>query len=250
MKYNIMTSFNESYWNELARSTCQDLDKNWCKDSNIIFYHELSNETLEKDKKLFSDRVLWIDLYKSIPQISEFKEKWKGHPKANGGIKGFRNNAIKFVHKTFPIWHCYKEQKTDWLIWLDCDALCFKSVDIDFLKSICKENTTVSYLGRKTKYSECGFLAWNLNHPETKRFLEEWEDLYTSGKFIELAETHDSWTFDYVRLKWNRPELFNDLNAISTTDKNPFGNSLIGSHFWHGKGDNKGVQLKKAKLRR
>jgi hypothetical protein len=35
------------------------------------------------------------------------------------------------------------------------------------------------------------------------------------------------------------PDLFCDLNADSTTDKNPFGNSLIGTHLAHAKGADK-----------
>lgn len=246
MSYNILTSFNESYWNEVAKETCLDLDKNWIKGSSILFYHELSNSVLSASAAEFSNRVKWVDLYKETP-IQEFVTKWKFHPKANGEIKGFRNNAVKFVHKTFAIWHAAKQQKTGWLIWLDCDAIVRKQIDKEFEKRVFKDNIVVSYVGRPGKYSECGFLAFNLDNPKTHEFLNQWEELYVSGKFVELKETHDSWTFDYIRLEWDTPELFYDLNRNTKTNKNPFNNSDIGPYFLHAKGDGKKQQANKLK---
>lgn len=246
MNYNILTSFNESYWNEVAKETCLDLDKQWFKDSSIIFYHELTDPILSQSKNNFSNRVQWRDLYKETP-IKNFVDKWKSHPKANGEIKGFRNNAVKFVHKTFAIWDAAKKQKTDWLVWLDCDAIVRRPIDKTFLSKVFKNDIIVSYVGRPGKYSECGFLAFNLNNPKTHDFLNEWENLYVSGKFVDLKETHDSWTFDYIRLEWNQPELFFDLNRNTTTNKNPFGNSDIGDYFLHAKGSGKKQQAHKLK---
>lgn len=244
MKYNVITSFNETYWNEVAKFSTEVLDKNWHKDGKIFLYHELKN--IPSDSKL-SARCEWIDFYKTVPQIKEFAEKWKDNPMANGGGDGgnFKLNAIKFVHKTFTIWNQYKKIDSGWLVWTDCDAFLYNPIDHAFEKEVFKPGIVVSYVGRPGKYSECGFLAFNLDNPETRKFLSEWEDLYTSGEFIKLPETHDSWTFDYIRLKWNRPELFNDLNAGTTTNKAPFSNSRLKNYFVHAKGSDKAKTLGK-----
>lgn len=236
MSYNILTSFNQHYWEELARDNVKLLDNNWPIEFEIKLYYQLPG--IEKG---FSNRVKWYDLYSECSALPKFAEQWKDDPRANGsgGKKNsFRWNAIKFAHKTFAIWHAAKNQNTGWLIWLDCDATLFKKVDLLFLKTICPENYSISFMGRPGKYSECGFIGFNLNHPQTKYFLQDWEKLYLSGDFINLPETHDSWTFDYIR-KQKDPSLFFNVNGKALTDKNPFNQSLLRSHFAHAKGSGK-----------
>ena len=242
--YTVITSLNQKYWDEVANENSHYLDKNWIAGEDIFMYHEFT--TLPKNK--LSSRVQWIDLYQSCPEIVEFGEKWKDHPHANGSNgTNFRLNAIKFVHKTFAIWHRAKIQKTGYLIWLDCDALVYNKIDKTFIDNIFKNDTIVSYIGRPGKYSECGFLAFNLDHPETHIFLNRWETLYTSGEFIKLSETHDSWTFDVLRNEWQKPELFYNLNADALTKKHPFASSKIGMYIDHAKGADKKNKLEKLK---
>jgi hypothetical protein len=235
--HTILTSFNETYWQEVAQDNVRKMDQLWPESENILLYHQL----LKIDTS-FSNRVHWIDLYQSCPELIEFSNRWKDDLRANGksGKKNaFRQNAIKFCHKTFAIWHAARQQKNGWLIWLDCDAIVLKKIDNEFITTVCPDNKCISYIGRKGKYSECGFVGYNLDRPETRKFLELWENFYLSGEFINHSETHDSWTFDYIRKSFDNPDLFCDLNAASTTDKNPFANSLIGTHIAHAKGSDK-----------
>jgi hypothetical protein len=245
--YNIITSFNETYWKEIAKDNVRRIDQFWPTSEKILLYHQLS-----KTDTSFSNRVQWIDLYTACPELPVFANTWKDDTRANGlnGKKNaFRWNAIKFCHKTFAIWHAARQQKTGWLIWLDCDAIILKSIDTDFLRKVCPADKCISYLGRKGKYSECGFVAYNLDRIETQKFLKDWEELHLNGEFINLSETHDSFTFDYVRKSFNNPDLFCDLNAHSITDKNPFNNSLVGTHIAHAKGKDKAYITNKIKQR-
>lgn len=242
--YTVMTSLNEKYWEEVARENSHYLDQNWIPGEEIVIYHEF----LQLPKNNLSKRVKWIDLYGSCPEIREFGNKWKDHPHANGSDgTNFRLNAIKFVHKTFAIWHRAKVQRSGFLIWLDCDALVYKKIDNNFIKNVFDKTKIVSYIGRPGKYSECGFLAFNLDHPDTHNFLNRWETLYTSGEFINLSQTHDSWTFDLIRNEWNKPEYFLDLNKDALTRKHPFNSSKIGPYINHAKGDDKKNKLDKLK---
>jgi hypothetical protein len=237
--YSLMTSFNETYWNDVASTNVMLADKYWPTNSNIVLYHELSNVPNH-----MSSRVTWNDLYQTCSQLPAFKELWKDHPKANGkNNTSFRFKAIKFAHKTFAIWNEFKKTTSDWLIWLDCDATIVCEINLKYLKTLCPKDKMISYIGRQGKYSECGFLAFNMNHPLTNQFMTDWENLYLSGEFIKLKETHDSWTFDHIRLQWNNPDLFYNLNGHSLSDKNPFGNSLLKDYIIHTKGDNKNFQL-------
>jgi hypothetical protein len=245
--YSLVTSFNSDYYINVARENIKLADKFWPKSSNIFLYHQLDNT-----EKIFSKRVAWVDLYKSCPELLEFADKWKDDTRANGKIEkkyGFKWNAIKFCHKTFAIWHAAKQINEGWLIWLDCDAIILKQIDNQFLNLACPSDKAISYIGRKNKYSECGFVCYNLNLPATRNFLKAWEDLYLSGDFVNLPQTHDSYTFDYIRNQMNQSALFHDLNANSTTDKNPFHNSVIGPYIAHAKGKDKSHVTKKLRNR-
>jgi hypothetical protein len=249
MIYNVLTSFNEKYWNELAKETTKELDLNWINDGFIFLYHEL--QSIPDDVK-YSDRVKWVDLYQKCPELIEFKNRWKNEPKANGGNGNgadFRIDAIKFAHKTYAIWHACKNNSSGWVIWLDCDAFVYKKIDQSFIEKTFPAGTMICYLGRPGKYSECGFLGFNLDHPKCRIFLEQWENLYSSGDIIKLSETHDSYTFDYIRKQWDDPKLFLNLNSEAVTNKNPFGQSKIGSWIMHSKGKDKNYQFNRFKDR-
>lgn len=243
--YNVLTSFNLKYWNDIASTTIPLLDSRWPKEGRILLYHEL--QTIDKN---LSARVDWIDLYKESPSLLKFIENWKDVPKANGfNGTNFRFNAVKFAHKTFAIWHAAKKIKDGWLFWIDCDASPIKEIDNSFFEKVCLESSGICYVGRPSKYSECGFLGFNLNNPEVVEFLTIWENLYLSGKFIEIEQTHDSWTFDHIRKNFKNQNLFFNLNSGALTDKNPFESSIIGTHFIHMKGEKKIQNLNKQKSR-
>lgn len=250
MKYSVITSFNKKYWDEVGHQTIKKLDENWHESGNIYLYHELDDSFVNTIKKGFSSRVQWIDLYPSVPYLSEFIDKFKDHPKANGQAAGWRSHAIKWVHKTFPLLQQVRKETSGWLCWLDVDAECFKKIDNDYVKTICNPSKMLSYLGRKGNYSECGFLGFNIDHPKLKDFVDAWWNIYPTGNFTKVSETHDSFLFDAVRKDFGHPELFDDLNAHSTTNKNPFGNSKLGSHFIHAKGSNKSATLQKITRRK
>lgn len=248
MKYSVITSFNKDYYNSIAKNNILLLDKFWPPGNSIYLYHQL--DTIDN---VFSDRITWIDLYKECSDLPIFATKWKDHPKANGTYSSkpnmaFRWNAIKFCHKTFAIWHRAKHQKDGWIIWLDCDTVVKQPIDNNLLRTICPNEFSISFMGRPGKYSECGFIGFNLDKKESRKFLLEWEDLYLSEKFLELDETHDSYTFDWLR-KQKDPNIFFNVNQNAKTNKNPFSQSLLGSYIAHAKGSDKLNKVEKIKNR-
>ena len=240
--YTVVTSFNEKYWNELTSTTTRELDKNWHKESKLLFYHELPKAVTKKSIGGFSNRCEWIDLYKDCPALPAFAEKWKDHPKANGA-KGFKWDAVKFCHKTFAIWQAWRKTQTGWLIWMDADSLFHKPFDDRFKSIVFGRDIIAAYIGRPHKYSECGFMAFNLDNPETHKFMEQWEELFLSGEFINLPQTHDSYTFDVMRKNFD-PKLFYDLN-VAKSGKHPIHASLVGPYINHSKGKDKSYKVNK-----
>ena len=79
----------------------------------------------------------------------------------------------------------------------------------------------MSYLGRGTMYSECGYLYFNLNHPKIKEYAKEMKRMYDSDDLYKLQESHDSWVWDYVRKEFEKTGVKNhnigDKEAVSYT---------------------------------
>ena len=78
-----------------------------------------------------------------VDNLTVFKEAWRDVPRANGDVsddpvrskrkdsgKGFKWDAVRFAHKVYSIFHCAKNTKTDWLLWMDADTVCHSPIGI------------------------------------------------------------------------------------------------------------------------
>jgi hypothetical protein len=129
------------------------------------------------------------------------------------------------------------------MIWLDADTHTHSPVPVDWLSKVCPGSAMISYLGRGEKYhSECGWVAYNLDHPETRNFIKDFVGMYNTDRIFEEREWHDSYIWDVVRKRYQPNNNFLNLNP-SWTDKglagHPFINSELGLYMDHVKGDRK-----------
>ena len=65
----------------------------------------------------------------------------------------------------------------DYVIWLDADTYTFRQMPKEFLQQLLPQDTMLTYLGRENptlndggKDPECGFVGYNLNHPEIQNY--------------------------------------------------------------------------------
>jgi hypothetical protein len=237
--YNIVTSLNKKYWELGSNINIRSWDENFPKHVTI---HIFSEDDIP-DRKTFSKRIKWYNLYKESPELVSFIEKHKNNTSMNGQAdvdenKKFKWNAIKFAHKTFSLFNIFNKTSSGSLIWLDSDVLAIDRIDDNFLKKVCPKNMLVSFLGRPTVYSECGWVYYNLDHPQGRNFLEQFEEIYSTDKILSMEETHDSFIFDVVRNKFDQSLCLN-LNAGATSNKHPFHLSSLREKLIHNKGYNK-----------
>ena len=252
--YNIVTSLNNKYWELGSNINIRSWDENFPKD---VMIHIFSEDDIPNRNK-FSKRIIWYDLYKECPELLEFINKYKDNSKFNGNAdvednKKFKWNAIKFAHKTFPLFKTANRLNKDSLIWLDSDVLAIDKITDSFLSKVCPKDKIVSYLGRPTVYSECGWVYYNLDNIEGRNFLQQFEKIYRTDEIELLDETHDSYIFDVVRHRFNQ-SLFLNLNEGATSNKHPFHLSALREKLIHNKGHNKTQKqakfLKRYKLER
>lgn len=173
-----------------------------------------------------------------------FMRRTSGAPEYQGrGGTGYnyRFDVRKFAHKPFAVWDaaCRLRGEVDALLWIDADTLTHSPVSLDTVSNVfCPAEADVGFLGRAWKYSECGFIYFNL---QGKGFsvIDEWLAFYRDLSFRNQAEWHDSFLFDRAR---GRVENLQEHNWSSHLTKrkgggHPLANSVLGQWMDHLKGD-------------
>lgn len=155
---------------------------------------------------------------------------------------GYRWDAVRFAHKTYCIFHAAETIDADAILWIDADTVTFRPVPRAFVESTLPETAMLCFLGRPYRTSECGYVGYNLRHPEIASFLARWRELYDRDTLFELSEWHDSWVFDWVRRRFEaRGVETHDLSAClgRSAVGHPFINGPLGAYMDHLKGDRK-----------
>lgn len=270
MKIKVITSYKPGSWKEYAERAIKSVVENWPDGTAINVYHESQDQDT-----FFHPRVKFIDLHEVQPELVKFKEKHRNDPVANGELQevddGVRRpaelqskggsdknkgsylwDAVRFANKVFCVTHAIKtsvEKKYDYVVWLDADTYTFRPMPREFLESLLPGNTMLTYLGRENpklndggKYPECGFVGYNLNHPEIQNFAREWEQLYTTNDVFKLLEWHDSYVFWHLSKQYRRDKnvAVNDIGYWKgVKGHHVFINSELGLYIDHMKGKRK-----------
>ena len=151
-------------------------------------------------------------------------------------------NSVKFSYKPFAIHQLLPKLQKDieTLLWTDADLRCKKKFDSNSLKNFLPDNDIlISYLGRKKPwYSECGFLGFNLKHPDLNNYINRVIDIYVTGEIFSLEQWHDSWIWDHVRLEFekNKNTKFKNISGEGANFDHPFVNCGLEEFFDHLKG--------------
>ena len=150
-------------------------------------------------------------------------------------------NARKFSFKVFTVEHAVLNNESDAVFWLDADSIAFRPIDDQLISNTLPPHCMVSYLGRADKYSECGYIGYNMHHPMTSVFARFVADLYRSGTVFSFKEWHDSYVWDIVRVMFERHYGVTNFN-ISWREMNAdhvFINCILGDYLDHMKGPRK-----------
>jgi hypothetical protein len=270
MKIKVITSYKPDSWGQYAERSIKSMVENFPDGTAINVYHEAQEQNF-----FFHPRVKFIDLHKVQPDLVKFKNKHKDDPVANGELQeipggvrrpaelqqkgGLDKNkgsflwaAVRFANKVFCVTHAIKdsiEKNYDYVIWLDVDTYTFRPIPREFLENLLPNDSMLTYLGRENptlsdggKYPECGFVGYNLKHPEIQNFAHDWEKIYTTDSVFKLLEWHDSYVF------WHLSKIYRKEKNIKVNDigywkgvkgHHVFVNSELGLYIDHMKGKRK-----------
>src|SRR6056300_1346955 len=81
MKIKVITSYKPGSWEEYGKKGIESMAKNFPKEVDIVVYTE------EAKPECKYERVQWIDLNTSEPELFKFKNKHKNDPVANGELQ-------------------------------------------------------------------------------------------------------------------------------------------------------------------
>jgi len=211
LKIAVVTTFHEEGLKTYAQRMIDTFCKNWPSEVVLHLYPELCNPAIRDHDRTTLNRL------EEVEGLMTFKNTWKNVPKANGDVsadpvrslrkdsgKGFKWHAVRFAHKVYAIFDCAKITDADILIWMDADTICHSPITIQDLYRMIPTDSELCYLGRKGKYSECGLYSMNLRSNNVQAFLKEFQRFYDQAEqgIFQLAEWHDSFVFDAVRVKF------------------------------------------------
>lgn len=253
-----VTTCHEAGYDAYGRQMVASFDRHWPREVPLYLYAE--NFVPE----LPSDRIIHRDLLVECPELVAFKERHKDNPAAHGkrgrsrlSVKmdwrkpklrvrrvewglGYIWDAVRFSHKTFAIFDAAEKCPADVLFWVDADTLMFADIPHSFLEEVTPPDCLFSYLARP-KFSECGFVGYNLRHPAIRDFLADFKALYTHDRLFKEQQYHDSFLFDVVRKRFERKghKTYDIAEGLGLTAGHVFVNSRLGQYMDHMKGGRK-----------
>lgn len=259
-KFAVVTTCNRDGYEQYGRKMIDSFDRHWPIDIDLHVYVE----GFRPDPWHGRRRVIFLDLLHEAPELVAFKQRHQDNPAAHGAhgrkrlevrvdwrkpkVKvrridwgvGYWWDAVRFSHKAFSLFHAAEHCGADVLIWLDADILVFADIPRSFIEKVTPRECLVSFL-KRPKYSECGFVGYNLRHPAIRDFFAAFKAFYTTDKILKQREYHDSWLFDLVRKNFERKghRTYDIGEGVGLHAGHVFVNSQLGDYMDHMKGNRK-----------
>lgn len=254
-RFAVVSTCHAEGFRDYGRRMVETFLEHWPVDVPLLLYHE------GFEPPTAPGRIEARDLLTACPGLAAFKARHADNPDANGGRRPWRHlrigplslplplrttraryrwDAVRFSHKSYAIFDAARRTDADVLIWVDADTRFFADVSLRELETLAPPHSAASCL-RRPGHSECGFVVYNLRHPETMRLLEEFEAMYARDLLFAEREFHDSYLFDVVRERAEmRGAYIHDIaEGAGWRAPHVLVNSRLGSFMDHLKGSRK-----------
>jgi len=215
MKIQTITSWN----NKLHKEYAHRFEKTYNWPFDLLVYNED------------------VDMFDKIPDLKKFIERNKDRE-----VESFKKDGVRFSYKVYAYTHAIENASSDvdGLICIDADSVFYKSIDVDWIKKhIHKDDCMMSYLGRGSNYSECGFLYFNMKHDQTRNYARYMKKMYDFNEIYSLSEYHDSYVWDYVRKVFESELKVKNNNIGDDKGGHVQARSILGTVYDHTKGKRK-----------
>mgnify|MGYP000235548830 CR=1 FL=1 len=171
---------------------------------------------------------------KEVPELWNFINRNSNRP-----FKDYWEDGVRFSYKVYAYTDAIIKysKEYDGMIGIDADSVFYKPIDEEWIKKhIHRDDCMMTYLGRGDHYSECGFLYWNLKHEFTTQYAVTMQQMYNKDLIYDLQEQHDSYIWDYVRVKFEKDYNVKNLNIGDGKIGHVQARSILGTVYDHTKG--------------
>ncbi|KZK81587.1 hypothetical protein PsAD13_03995 [Pseudovibrio sp. Ad13] len=243
MKHCVVTTFHEAGYQQYGKRCIESFLIKWPDTVSMLVYPEKTSVSFSEP------RLQLIDPLVALPKLQQFKSSYYDNPFANGTnpivpeqTNNFRWDAYRFSNKVFAVTDAIRRchGTFDQLIWLDADTVTHTVIPEEFLDKMAPNaRQLAAYLNRRG-YPECGWVGYNLNHPEILNFANRFEQIYLSGEFLTFKENHDSYIFWEIvqEMEQAKKATFKELGSRWQTG-HIFIKSALGKYVDHLKGGRK-----------
>jgi len=227
MKIVAITTFNEIYYNNMAKSMVETFLHFWPKDIELHVWTEDFNIPVQA-KNLKQHNVY------DCPGLTEFLD-WRG----NHFTRGFSYKAYTFMHAA-------KTLDADIIIYLDADSVTYRPITREWILEQLPNNELCAYMGvtmSKGKWAgtnkenaETAIFWFNNSHEYAKDFVEHYTNIYESREIDDrerFPKPHDTWAWTECVLK--AKELGHSVVDFHPERKahSPLKETKLGRYFRH-----------------
>jgi hypothetical protein len=267
IQFDLVTSVNTRLWEAYGRRFAEEFAALSDGSVSLHIIYETANAEEPPDFKkpnVFIHKFnhpghsRFLTYFGNLFEASGYKlirDVVDGEVKSIRLLEDYRFDAVRFSFKPFAIDQFKKSfsKASRSFAWIDADMRVLTKISAPLLLEFFPSGPELmSYLGRErctavrlsdlgrseVRYSECGFLGFNANHPSVSEFLNRVCEIYITGEIFSHEEWHDSWLWDVVRRGFDsRPGCnFKNLSVGVDHLSHPFVNSGLGAFFDHLKG--------------
>jgi hypothetical protein len=199
----IVTTFSDANFSEYAHQFINSARQYVHHDIKMYLYVDNARPELAKNMQT-------LGLEESNPQLTQFKQRHKDKDESN-----FMYGGKRFAHKSYAICHAALNSDVEKLFWFDADTVFQQAITPEYLNKFLPNGTFTCYLGRPGRYTETGFIGYNLKDPACVEFMETYISYYNEDKIYDLPFQTDCPVYDATR------EQMVAQNKIKATDLTP-----------------------------
>jgi len=223
MNIEIITSFNQGYYDLIGKDCVDTWLKYWPKELTLTCYVE--EFQLPEHPRL---KQISFDVF--TPEYYEFQLT------SNKQVQKFAKKAWSFIH-------AMENSTADRIVWLDADVLSVDHLPLKLLQDVLPSNVLSTHMGvtytaakdgspGRWFVPETGFFAVNTHHPQFKEFASEYKRHYVERDNTMLRRFYDNDVYGHVFEKLKAPG--NDLCKDFTKGyKTPLRHTVLGPYIEH-----------------